>query len=170
MIIKPKSTKLSSFSISRKKFGVVRDGTTKNFMNVSKAKTGLQKRNTLIKVIKKKIKDVFKIDNKYVSLAKRMKSNNRTTYEIADYIDLELSDERKYLRLSDTVAVALKRAGYNPVDIVNTLRYKSISVTQIVSILDSLFYTHDQIKNALKQSEFKSADVKLALDFLSTLK
>jgi len=193
---KPKSINKISFSASRAKFGITRDGPkvkgpwvdkprivrkivggskkhrqiNLRSMTSAEHKTFSQTKNIALKVMKDKINSLFTFDDKFVSLAKEMRAKHKSVHLIADEIEDRLEIASRKRSLPGTVGIALKRAGYTHFEIADALKHIDISSTAIASTLHSLLFTNVQIMDAIKKSGFKEPDINRVSSFLLTLK
>ncbi|GEM_PF-3553066 len=187
-----------TFKAKREKFGITRDGRkilgpwneiSKNVkvrhlessMALPEYKTFSQKKDIVIKTIKDALKHACKPEEKYVFLAKKMKANKATASAIAEEIDARFSIARsKKINPINTVknsvieqgsiAVSLKRAGFNHIEITKALKHITTSPLISVFILNDLLYTKVQIRDALNKVGYTEKDLELGLLALKQIK
>ena len=149
-------------------------------MAVSKNKTLSQKYNTAIKRMKDKAKNILKKEDPYVKFAKdKAKEYDRKGTHVPGRLMEDIIKRYKLYGgtkpLPETFAKSLRSIGYDSILITHGLHsigkgtYKkqiingkeyikyipTVSPEEVVKILDSLLFTREEIKYALKRSSYK---------------
>jgi len=161
-------------------FDKVKDINLKKSMTILRKKTFSQKKDIVIKAIKDTLKRACKSEEKYALLAKKMKKNKATASAIAEEIDARFSIARGKInpenQVKDSViaqrsiAVSLKRAGFNHIEITKALTHINTSPLISVFILNDLLYTKVQIEEALSKAGYAEKDLEFGLMALNQIK